>query len=229
MAAVSAEGLIMTIRQAIPAFLAVPLALLGGCTYQGGDIGDALHRKFHWLSFVAGDDIKASCGLDTPDRARLVYNAVWGKQVRIYEWDSLRKSLRIRVVGPGAVNGATLDDPIAGWKADEATLSLDQAAYQELDQALAQSGGFGPAAKGLELPSTGYYWAAATCHQGSFTMTGWLYPSQTFDAATFPAKLFALDPGRDTVRKAGPDPVDPLWEYERKRGAVTDFTIRVGG
>lgn len=208
--------------------LFVGLTLLGGCAYTGGDIGDPIHRKFHWFSFVAGDDIAASCSPDLPDRVRLVYNAVWGEQIRIYEWDSVRRSLRVRVIGSGDVRDIRLTDPVAAWRASEVTVPLDAAAYDGLTAALAASGAFGPPAVGVEMPSRSYYWAAATCRQGRFTFTGWVYPSAVFDAARFPSALFALDPGRDGVRQARVVPLDVMAEYNRQRGASTDFTLKVG-
>jgi hypothetical protein len=208
--------------------LLVGLSLTSGCAFKGGDIGDPIHRKFHWFSFVAGDDIAASCEPGLPDRARLVYNAVWGEQVRVYEWDSVRRLLRIRVFGAGDLRGATLSDPVAGWRASEATVQLTEDAIGQLTAALAQDGGFGPPAVGQELPARSYYWSAATCRQGRFTFTGWKYPSPAFAGLGFPALLAGHDPARDTIRPAAPIPVDVMWEYDRNRGAVVDFSFRVG-
>ena len=208
--------------------LFIGLTLLGGCAYTGGDIGDPILRKFHWASFVAGDDIAAQCSADLPDRARLVYNAVWGEQVRIYEWDSLRRTLRVRVIGAGDLRDIALNDPVAAWRADEASVPLDSAAYDGLAAALADAGGFGPPAVGVELPSHSFYWSAATCHQGKFTFTGWAYPSKAFDAARFPAALFALDPGRDSVRPPAPAPLDVVREYDKTQAKISDFTFKVG-
>jgi len=208
--------------------LLLAVSLLGGCSYNGGDIGDPLHRKFHWLSFVAGDDIAATCQAGMPDRFRLVYNAIWEQQVRVYELDSVRSQLRVRVIKPGSLTDLALTDPLAAWKSDDSTIKLEPEPYDGLVALLADSGAFGPPAVGLELPSHSYYWSAATCRQGHFTFTGWAYPSAAFDAARFPARLFALDPNPKSVIPAGPMSVDPTWEYQRNRGAVTEFSLRVG-
>jgi hypothetical protein len=205
--------------------LFVGLTLLVGCAYTGGDIADPIHRKFHWRSFVQGDDIAESCAVGSPDRARLVYNAVWGEQVRVYEWDSVRKSLRVRVLGSGDLTDISLGDPLGAWRAAETTVGLDGAAYDGLDAALSASGAFALSSKSLDLPSQSYYWSAATCHQGKFALTGWLYPSAAFDAARFPAALFALDPGRASVHPAKDVPIDVMAENDRRRGAIRDFAI----
>ncbi|WP_245651125.1 hypothetical protein [Paramagnetospirillum marisnigri] len=209
------------------AILFAALAALAGCSYKGGDIGDPFHRKFHWASFVKGEDIAQTCDASAPDRFRLVYNAIWGEQVRVYEWDSIRESLRIRVVGGGNLRDMTLGDPLAAWRAAEASVPLDRTARDGLVRALAEAKAFGPPAVGLELPSRSYYWASASCYQGRFTFTGWAYPSVEFDAARFPAALFAQDPGRDTVRPPAAIPMDVMYEYDKRRGAVMEFTLRV--
>jgi hypothetical protein len=203
-------------------------AALSGCAYSGGDIGNPLYRKAQWFSFVEGSDIAASCAADSPERFRLVYNARWDQQVRFYEWDSSARTLKISSVRPGNVASIELDDPLSPWRTDMASVPLDQAALDGLAAALDRSGAFGPPAVGLQLPSHSYYWTAATCRQGRYAFTAWAYPSASFDAALFPAALAALDPGRDKIIPPGPIPVDPFREYDRNRGAVFEFTLKVG-
>lgn len=201
---------------------------LAGCAYDGGDIGNPFTRKVQWYSFVGGDDIQAACAAGAPDQARLVYNAVWGEQVRIYEWQGASRDLRIRVIGPGNLTGLTSDDVLAPWRAVETRVALSDPARRDLDSALAEAGGFGPPAVGLDLPSHGYYWAAATCHAGRFTFTGWRWPSDSFAAARFPAVLFALDPNRDGVRPPVDQTLDLQWEEDVRRGVAAPFLISVG-
>lgn len=210
------------------ALLASALTALGGCAYKDDDIGNPFYRKVQWFSFVGGEDIASACAPGTPERFRLIYNALWDQQVRMYEWDSFARQLKVRVVGSGNVAEIKLDDPISPWRAEETVARLDKAAYDGLEQSLAESGAFGPPAVGLELPSHSYYWTAASCHEGHFSFTGWAYPSAAFTAAAFPARLAALDPGRATITTAGPVPVDPMREYNRNRGAVMEFTLKVG-
>ncbi len=184
------------------------VVVLAGCAYRGGDIGDPAVRKFSWFSFVGGNDIRAHCGPGLPDRFRLVYNAIYDEQVRIYEWDGLRRLVSIKVIGSGNALSLTSDDLLA--------------------RALQADGAFGPPAVGVELPSRGYFWSAATCRDARFTMTGWRHPSEAFERLQAPGVLFALDPTGIAVRPAGPVPYDVIWEDKRKKGQATDFTLKVG-
>ncbi len=211
-----------------PSVTVAALALLAGCAYTGDDIGNPFYRKVQWFSFVEGTDIAAACAAGSPERFRLVYNGLWEQQVRVYEWGSPDKALKISTLRSGNVAEIDLYDPLSPWRADVATAPLDQAAYGGLDAALAESGAFGPPAVGLELPSHSYYWTAATCRQGKYVFTAWAYPSAAFDAARFPAALAALDPGRDKIIPPGPVPVDPFREYNRKRGPLNEFNLKVG-
>lgn len=202
--------------------------LLTGCAYTGGDMGNPFTRKLQWFSFVEGADIAAACAPGTPDRFRLVYNGIWEQQVRFYEWDSAAGTMTVNVIRQGNVATMDLTDPLSPWRADALSVSLDQAAYDRLSAALEQSGGFGPPALGLELPSHSYYWTAATCRRGSYTFTAWAYPSASYDGASFPAALAALDPGRDQIVQPAPIPLDPFRDYDLRQGTKRDFTLKVG-
>ncbi len=191
-------------------------------------MGNPFYRKAQWFSFVEGADMASTCAGGTPERFRLVYNALWEQQVRIYEWDSTVKTLKISVIRSGNVAQITLDDPLSPWRADVASIPLDQSRYDGLIASLAGSGAFGRPAVGLELPSHSYYWTAASCRQGKYAFTAWAYPSAAYAAARFPAALAAQDPGRETIAQPAPIPFDPIREDNRKRGAVIEFTLKVG-
>ncbi|KAF0223601.1 MAG: hypothetical protein FD176_1836 [Rhodospirillaceae bacterium] len=105
---------------------------LAGCTYGGGDMGDPVTRKFHWFSYVAGDDIRANCQTGTPDRFRLVYNGIYDQQLRLYELDSVRRLLTVKVTAPGNAAQVSGDDLLAPWRAVEGKVPLDEAAYTAL-------------------------------------------------------------------------------------------------
>jgi len=202
--------------------------LLGGCAGPGDGIGNPLYRKLHWFSFVGGEDLRADCRAGAPDRLRLVYNAQWGEQVRVYEWDSAARDLRIRVIGSGDLTRLTSADLLAPWRAEEAHVPLSGEDHQALIAALAEAGAFGAPAVGLDLPSQDYYWLAATCHDGRFTVTGWRWPSSAFEAARFPALLFAHDPGRAGVALPAERGFDPVWADAAQRGATNGFLLTIG-
>jgi hypothetical protein len=203
------------------------LSAMTACSYRGGDIGDPLVRKSQWFSFVDGEDIRASCAAGTPDRFRLVYNAVYDEQLRIYEVDSLRRLLVIRIVGRGEAARLSFQDPAAPWRAHEEKVQLDQTTYDRLVASFAQGGMFSPPPVGLDLPSRSYHWVAALCRNGAYGLTAWKYPSPAFDAMGFDRNLFALDPSGVPVREAGPVPFDPQWEDKARRLEVPAFSFKV--
>lgn len=209
--------------------LILAVSFLGACAYRGGDIGDPVVRKLHWFSIVEGEDIRAHCAPGTPDRYRLVYNGIYTEHLRIYEFDSIRRNLRINVVGDldvGTIDPADLKGP---WRADRADVMLDQDTYDRLVQSFAESGMFAPPPVGLDLPARSYFWTAAWCRSGAYGFTAWKHPSPAFDSITFDRALFALDPTGIPVAQAGPVPFDPQWEDRRRRNEVTDFTLKVSG
>lgn len=203
------------------------LSALVSCSYHGGDIGDPLVRKTQWFSFVDGEDIRAACAVGTPDRFRLVYNAVYDEQVRIYEVDSLRRLLVIRVIAQGDASRLSSEDPAGPWRAQQEKVQLDQPTYDRLVDSFRQGGMFAAPAVGLELPSRSYYWTAAICRDGAYGLTAWKYPSAAFDAMGFDKFLFALDPSPVPPRFAGPVPFDPQWEDKAKRLEVPVFSFKV--
>lgn len=202
-------------------------AALASCTWSGGDIGNPVERKFHWFSFVEGEDIRATCDAGTPDRFRLVYNGIYDEQLRIYELDGLRRLLIVRVVDQGRGAGLSTGDILAPWRAVEAKVQLDQAGYDRLVAAFAQGGMFAPPPVGLELPSRSFHWTAATCHGGRYGFTAWKYPSAAFAAMGFDTALFALDPTGIPVNRAREVGFDPLWESKARRNEVVNFSLRV--
>lgn len=202
-------------------------AVLASCSYSGGDIGNPLVRKSQWFSFAGGDDLRGACRADTPDRYRLIYNAIYDQQIRIYELDAVRQVLIIRVIEKANMAEISSDDLMAPWRAKEQRVQLDPPTYDRLVSAFAAGGMFGPPATGLELPSRSYYWLASFCRGGVFGLTGWKYPSPAFDAMQFDKMLFALDPAEVPVRQAGPIPFDPQWEDKARRLEVPVFSFRV--
>lgn len=214
----------MLVRMTIVCLTAAGLA---ACTYRGGDIGDPAVRKFHWFSFVEGEDIRAHCGPATPDRYRLVYNGIYQEQLRIYELDSVRRLLVANVTGDMNLGAFDADDLLAPWRAREARIPLDEAGWNRLVASFEQSGVFAPPPVGLSLPARSYFWTAAWCRDGRYGFTAWKHPSPAFDRLSFDEALFALDTTGVPVNTPKPVPFDPQWEDNARRGQVTDFTLKV--
>src|SRR5690606_21540976 len=75
-----------TMRWAILAFAGLLLAGADSAAQRPDrNVALPIVRSFNWFSYVAGDDIRARCGVDGRDRVRLVYNAIYSEQVRTYE------------------------------------------------------------------------------------------------------------------------------------------------
>lgn len=202
--------------------------MLAACAYQGGDIGDPLTRKFHWFSFVEGEDIRAACAPGTPDRYRLVYNGIYLEQLRIYETDAIRRILVARVVPQGNAGALSASDLAGPWRAQESREPLAGGEYDALVESFARSGMFAPPPVGLELPSRSYYWTAAYCRDGAFGFTAWKHPSPRFDQLTFPQMLLAKDKTGVAMNQARPVPVDPQYEDAARKLQVPAFTLKVG-
>lgn len=177
--------------------LLAALLLAAACTYRG-NIDNPATLKATWLSYLNGDDIRATCGEGQPLQYRLIYNADYDEQLRSYEitGDGAGGArLVARALGPSGlvVNKMTLEDPLAftRWQRSEAPLGAS--VVERLNAALEASGAFQPAPKGLQLFSKETYWISNLCRDGQFYFNAWRYPSERFDAIAFDELLFALD------------------------------------
>ncbi|HEY1720763.1 MAG TPA: hypothetical protein VGG27_05920 [Magnetospirillaceae bacterium] len=170
------------------------LAAVSACTYEGGGVNNPLTRKFEWFSYLGGDDIRATCMPGSPDRFRIIYNATWKEQVRIYELGfGGPRRLDEHVIGPGNLISILAEDPLAPWRGTNAAVTLSDEQYGALIRNLMASGAYVSPQQTLTLASTDFYWTVASCHGGVFHLTGWLYPSAGFDSLKFPQWLQGLD------------------------------------
>jgi len=214
----------------------VSVALLGlvGCAYRPGDVDNPLTRKFTWISFLAGDDIRAACQPGSPDRFRLVYNGHWNEQVRVYEigFAGLRR-LDERVIGPADMFELSLTDPLGPWRGVKSSKELSQPEYESLMRALADSGAYRSPAQTLTLTSDSFYWVAASCHAGEFHLTGWLYPSDGFAHATFVGWLAAIDDTQIAFNpprpwyEAASAPYAADINYKYQRGVIGPWAVGI--
>ena len=210
--------------------------LLAACEYRG-DIDSAPTIKFTWFSFLSGDDIRENCGPGAPFRYRLVYNADYAQQIRIY---SLAPSSAAGSGGATLVtrvsrgSGIRLDsfndkDPLGFGGFQRFSQQLDADALAEIRHALDWSGAFQPAPKGLRLFSDQYYWVAALCHEGKFYYNAWLYPSERYDLLSFPKALYAVD--NSGIAVAPPQDVGPAARMKGSHKNAPEnqiFQVQVG-
>jgi len=215
------------------AVLVAATVLLGACAYRPGAISDPIQRKFQYFSYLNGDDIRQDCRRGMPARYRLVYNAVYGEQVRAYD-------LRHSATGSGAVlfahvfggggNVSTFDprDPTGPWRGEASNVRLDEAQYLKLIRAIEASGFGTPAPEGMILPSGAFYWIASACADGQFHFNAWLYPSERFDQIRFAQLLFAHD--RTGVPVNPPRPISRAEQRLKPQtdNPTLDFELRVG-
>jgi len=163
-------------------------------------IDQPLTRSVNWFAFVGGDDIREACSPGGRNRIRLVYNALWEEQVRIYEMfpqPDGTAGLAIRVLAnQGTVTNvviSNLNDITAPWAPQRADRILTVAETRDLMGSLEASAAFGPPPDGLRLPDNDFWWTVASCRNGAWGFQAYHYPTDHFVNAKFVAKLFALD------------------------------------
>jgi hypothetical protein len=172
-----------------PIGLAAAVALLlSGCA-SIGPAEEADARKLTWFSYVNGEDLRAQCSRDGPDRYRLIYNSKPNAQLRTYE---------VRAAGDagegagGAVVEARIIPADTLWRHDPEDvldsgqmvsmrlyLSPDQ--FERLTMKLDESGVFSGPSMELRTHTGGVFWLASGCHQGTYFLTAFSNPSDRFE------------------------------------------------
>ncbi len=163
-------------------------------------IDQPLSRSLNWFAFVAADDIREACRPGGRSRIRLVYNALWEEQVRIYELflqPDGTAGLSIRVLAnQGVVTNVViynLNDVEAPWGTRRAERILTPAETGDLMGLFQASAAFGPPRDGMRLPDNDFWWTVASCRNGVWGFQAYHYPTDHFANAKFIARLFALD------------------------------------
>jgi hypothetical protein len=202
--------------------------LLFGCA--DGSSAFPPFRSLGWFRYLDGADIRKNCGVLAGDRYRLVYNAIWGEQVRDYEiaTEATGGQLSVRVIFPEYLNILDLRDPLASFRGRSSTLAPTQADLGELAETLRQSGFYEPAPKGLTLPSDGFYWIVAACERGVFHYNAYAYPSPRFDGIRFDRWLFAHDGAGVPVNPPRPTPPRPTNLHVTEENQYSFFDLQVG-
>jgi hypothetical protein len=189
--------------------------LLAGCRAGEGVPGNPIGIKLQWFSFLDGDGFKDRCAAGTPARYRLIYNARFDEQVRVYDVTGYgREAILVsRAVAPGFVLMADREGLDFGWRQSKARLAPEE--FAEFRRRLEGSGFFEPTPVGLELYSPDFYWVGMSCENGKFHYTAFARPSPEFDALTFPEFLFAHD---ETGLRINPPRDIPVGERFRATG-----------
>jgi hypothetical protein len=169
------------------------LVILAGCS-----LDNPLGRTFGWFDHLDAADIRDHCVGSTGERYRLIYNAVWGEQVRSYDIvappGGPSATLAARVFFPENLNQINLADPLELYRGHTGTAVLTVQDMTAFRNALTASGFDGPTPRGLILPSNSFYWVVAACRNGVFHYNAYLYPSPSFSGIQFDRWLFAHDP-----------------------------------
>lgn len=192
------------------AIIAGAVMMTAACTAdpsgEGREIEAPIGRSFYWFRYIGGADIRDACAAGAPDRTRIVYNAVWGEQVRIYDIVGPRMTSRVltdMTVGLGLEISST-GDLLGPWKARRAERVLNAAERRQLDSALGASGGFGPPAVNRDLQSHEFWWSVASCRNGRWGYAAYDFQTDGFRRVRFAEALFALDPMARTLAPPPP-------------------------
>jgi hypothetical protein len=157
-------------------------------------------RSLNWFGYVGGDDIRAACQPGTRSHIRLVYNALWEEQVRVYDvflqpdgtaglnvgvLANLGNATQLLVSSAGDVTGP--------WRMKKGERLLSAAETSDLMGVLQASAAFGPPRDGLRLPDNDFWWAVSSCRNGVWGFQAYHYPTDNFANVKFAEKLYGWD------------------------------------
>jgi hypothetical protein len=173
----------------MPIGLAVACALiLSGCASLG-PAEEAGVRKLTWFSYVNGEDLRAQCSSEEPDRYRLIYNSKANAQLRTYEVRAVDNGdehdggavVEARVIPAEALLRRDPEDTLTTGQAASMRLYLSPDQFERLTSRLAESGVFEGSSMELHTRSAGVFWLASGCHEGAYFLTAFSNPSDRFE------------------------------------------------
>ena len=194
---------VATYRAALSGIGVVTLAAVGlaGCTFtQNSDISNPVVRKSAWFSYLNADDLRTACSAgDAEGRIRVIYNADYYDEVRVFELDpkpgTQQFDLTTRVFGPAQVKeiNVQINAPLGVFGGQAATDVIGYDDYVAVTDAL-QKDGFGTQTgrDGIRLYSDDYYWVALGCSSGYVTLGTWMSGVDDLRGLDFPAVLAGL-------------------------------------
>lgn len=186
--------------------------VLAACAPTPGGLSDPILRKAQWNATAGGEDLREGCAAGRPSRWRLVYNAVWEEQVRVYEIERLPAGEGARLVAT-VIQGAprVLQAYLMrlggqpGTRVAESRLSGPQ--LSALLRAMDEAGFARRPEDGTKLASGDFYWLASACADGAWHLNAWRRGDPGFQRLGFDELLFALDQtGVEPNRPRGIDP-----------------------
>jgi len=226
----------MTLKSSKPtkiaraSLVAVTLAVLVTACASQGPTDNPIKRKFSWFSYLEGGDIRAVCGPGASSRYRMVYNGVFGEQVRTYDLSAAGR-LDVSVIEAADVSAfsvSKLSGLLNPWRGKAASRQLSQVEVSRIIQALDRDGAFAAPAVGTELSSKGFFWTMAACHEGRYHFTAVAWPSPAWDAATFDDVVFELDPSPIAVNPPRKTVLTRINKTDKRRKSENEFHTKVG-
>jgi hypothetical protein len=180
--------------------LATAAALfLSGCATFGA-IDDADAGKLTWFSYVNGEDLRAQCSREAPDRYRLIYNSKSSAQLRSYEVqgagdgrDGGGAVVEARIIPAEALWQRNPEDALEAGEVASTRLYLSPDQFERLTLTLAESGVFDGPSLSFRMQAGGVFWLASGCHDGTYFLTAFSNPSDRFENIGMNERV----PGRD--------------------------------
>lgn len=157
------------------------VAALAGCT-TGSTGGGAPTSRLTWLTYLSGEDLRAVCLPDRPDRFRLVYNADDRRHVFAYEIVVAADGALVEARSFPAVDLTHLDlsAPLDPARGQVARLWLRPPLVVDLVHRLADAGVFDEGDTRFDLPSSGPFWVVSGCHAGGYFRAAYDQPGRPF-------------------------------------------------
>ena len=210
---------------------AAALLALGACAAGEGTADNPILRKFQWFSYLEGGDFKTACTPGAPGRYRMVYNGVYTEQVRVYDLHADSGTLDTSLILPMDIRDFSvegLSDLLSPWRGAQASGTLSGAEVSSIVTALDADGAFGSPAVGTELPSMGFFWTIAACHEGVYHFTAMAWPSEAWDQARFDDALFDVDPIAAPVNPPRKTKMVRASRTGQRNNFANEFIIKVG-
>jgi hypothetical protein len=186
--------------------------VLAACAPTPGGLSDPIRRKAQWHATAGGDDLRAGCAMGRPSRWRLVYNASWDEQVRVYDIERLPAGEGARLVSTAVQGAPRVLQAYLMQLGGQPTTRVAESRLPEpqlaaLLRAIDEAGFARRPEEGMRLVSWDFYWLASACVDGTWHLNAWRRGDPGFQRLGFDELLFALD--QTGVEPNRPRAIDP--------------------